>query len=70
MDNLQHINSNYNGSSYKIDESQEQCKCEMCGERDETGKHLASECKKMAQTEQKAETIRLVGGCTRMLVKE
>ena len=36
-----------------IDKSQEQSKCRMCGERDETVNHLVSECSKMAQREYK-----------------
>ena len=36
-----------------IDKSQEQRKCRMCGERDETVNHLVSECSKRAQREYK-----------------
>ena len=36
-----------------IDKSQEQSKCRMCGERDETVNHLVSECSKLAQREYK-----------------
>ena len=35
----------------KIDNTQEQSKCRMCGEKDETVNHLISECSKMAQRE-------------------
>ena len=37
----------------KIDNTQEQSKCRMCGEKDETVNHLISECSKMAQREYK-----------------
>ena len=37
----------------KIDKTQEQSKCRMCGEKDETVNHLISECSKMAQREYK-----------------
>ena len=37
----------------KIDNAQEQSKCRMCGEKDETVNHLISECSKMAQREYK-----------------
>ena len=36
-----------------IDNTQEQSKCRMCGEKDETVNHLISECSKMAQREYK-----------------
>ena len=37
----------------KIDNTQEQSKCRMCREKDETVNHLISECSKMAQREYK-----------------
>ena len=37
----------------KIDKTQEESKCRMCGRVDETVNHVLSECSKMAQTEYK-----------------
>ena len=37
----------------KIDKTQEESKCKMCGRVDETVNHVLSECSKMAQTEYK-----------------
>ena len=53
----------YNHSTYndirtnyikaKIDKTQQNSKCRMCGERDETVNHIISECSKLAQREYK-----------------
>ena len=37
----------------KIDKTQQNSKCRMCGERDETVNHIISECSKLAQREYK-----------------
>ena len=37
----------------KIDRTQQNSKCRMCGERDETINHIVSECSKLAQREYK-----------------
>ena len=38
----------------KIDKTQQNCKCRLCGDRDETINHIISECSKLAQKEYKA----------------
>ena len=42
-----------NSIKAKIDQSQQESKCRMCGKADETVNHLLSECSKMAQREYK-----------------
>ena len=37
----------------RIDKTQENCKCRLCGERNETINHLINECSKLAQKEKK-----------------
>ena len=37
----------------KIDKTQQNCKCRLCGDRDETINHIISECSKLAQREYK-----------------
>ena len=41
----------------RIDKSQQNCKCRLCGDRDETINHIISECSKLAQREYKARHI-------------
>ena len=38
----------------RIDKTQQNYKCRLCGERDETINHMISECSKLAQKEYKA----------------
>ena len=38
----------------RIDKTQQNCKCRLCGDRDETINHIISECSKLAQKEYKA----------------
>ena len=38
----------------RIDNTQQNCKCRLCGDRDETINHIISECSKLAQREYKA----------------
>ena len=38
----------------KIDKTQQNSKCRLCGDRDETINHIISECSKQAQKEYKA----------------
>ena len=38
----------------KIDKTQQNSKCRLCGDRDETINHIISECSKLAQKENKA----------------
>ena len=38
----------------RIDKTQQNCKCRLCGDRDETINHIISECSKLAQREYKA----------------
>ena len=38
----------------RIDETQQNSKCRLCGDRDETINHIISECSKLAQKEYKA----------------
>ena len=38
----------------RIDKTQQNSKCRLCGERDETINHIISECSKLAQKEYKA----------------
>ena len=37
-----------------IEKTQQNCKCRLCGDRDETMNHIISECSKLAQNEYKA----------------
>ena len=37
----------------RIDKTQQNCKCRLCGERDETINHIISECSKLAREEYK-----------------
>ena len=37
----------------RLDKTQQNCKCRLCGERDETINHIISECSKLAQKEYK-----------------
>ena len=38
----------------RIDKTQQNSKCRLCGDRDETINHVISECSKLAQKEYKA----------------
>ena len=38
----------------RIDKTQQNSKCRLCGDRDETINHIISECSKLAQKEYKA----------------
>ena len=38
----------------KIDKTQQNSKCRLCGDREETINHIISECSKLAQKEYKA----------------
>ena len=38
----------------RIDQRQQNRKCRLCGDRDETINHIMSECSKLAQKENKA----------------
>ena len=38
----------------RIDKMQQNCKCRLCGDRDETINHIISECSKLAQKEYRA----------------
>ena len=38
----------------RIDKTKQNCKCRLCGDRDETINHIISECSKLAQREYKA----------------
>ena len=44
-------NNNNNNNNYK---TQQNSKCRLCGDRDETINHIISECSKLAQKEYKA----------------
>ena len=48
-----------NSIKAKIDQSQQESKCRMCGKADETVNHLLSECSKMAQREYKRRHVGL-----------
>ena len=41
----------------KIDKTQQNSKCRLCGDRDETINHMISECRKLAQKEYKARHV-------------
>ena len=56
-----------NGIKAKIDKTQEESKCRMCGRVDETVNHVLSECRKMAQTEYKRTIDMTVGWKTNTL---
>ena len=55
----------------RIDRTQEESKCRMCGRADETINHLLSECSKMAQKEYKRDMTgwgkEYIGTCERKI---
>ena len=46
-------NNNNNHIKARIDKTQQNSKCRLCGDRDETINHIISECSKLAQKEYK-----------------
>ena len=55
----QNSNIRTNHIKARIDKTQQNSKCRLCGDRDETINHIISECSKLAQKEYKARHVRL-----------
>ena len=48
------MDDNNNNNKARVDKTQQNSKCRLCGDRDETINHIISECSKLAQKEYKA----------------